>query len=225
MNWFSSWWEALTLLQQCFAVVAIPATLILLIQTVLLLFGLGAGHDADHDVSHDFDHDHDFDQETDIDHDLDHDHDVDHSHDGAHHAAGLRLFTLRGIVALFAVGGWLGVAMCDLGLSPVLSGVIAGAGGFLALIVAALVIKYALRLQENGNISIKNAVAHTATVYIPIPAARGGTGKVTMNLQERFVEMDAVTDSDTPIPTGTAVQVVRVTDTNELVVRPLIEVR
>lgn len=212
MIWFTAWWETLTLLQQCFAVVAIPATVILLIQTVLLLCGIGGGHDADHDIDHDLDHD--FDQEV--------DQDVGHSHDGAQHAAGLRLFTLRGIVALFAVGGWLGVAMCDLGLSPLLAGVIAGIGGFSALLIAALVVKYALRLQENGNLSAKNAIAHTATVYIPIPAARGGAGKVTLNLQERFVEMDAVTDSDAPLPTGTTVQVVRVTDTNELVVRPLV---
>ena len=131
--WFTNWWEGLTLLQQCFAVVAIPATVILLLQTVLLLFGLG-GHDADHgevDTDHDFDHDMDHDLDHDTDHDFDHDadHDFDHdAHDGAHHAAGIRLFTLRGIVALFAVGGWLGVAMCDLGLSPALAGLIAAAG-------------------------------------------------------------------------------------------------
>lgn len=228
--WFTNWWEGLTLLQQCFAVIAIPATVILLLQTVLLLFGLG-GHDADHgevDADHDFDHDTDHDFDHDVDHDFDHDHDLDHdhdAHDGAHHAAGIRLFTLRGIVALFAVGGWLGVAMCDLGLSPALAGLIAAAGGFAALVIAALVIKYALRLQENGNIAAKNAVAHTATVYIPIPAARSGCGKVTMNLQERFVEMDALTDCDRTLKTGETVQVVGVTDEDKLVVRPLSAVK
>ncbi len=226
--WFTNWWDGLTLLQQCFAVVAIPATVILVLQTVLLLFGLG-GHDADHgEVDHDFDHDTDHDFAHDVDHDFDHDHDLDHdhdAHDGAHHAAGIRLFTLRGIVALFAVGGWLGVAMCDLGLSPALAGLIAAAGGFAALVIAALVIKYALRLQENGNIAAKNAVAHTATVYIPIPAARSGCGKVTMNLQERFVEMDALTDCDRVLKTGETVQVVGVTDEDRLVVRPLCAVK
>lgn len=228
MAWFTSWWEALSLLQQCFAVVAIPATLILLIQTMMLLIGIG-GHDADadHDMGapdHDFHgggdmHDGDFhDGDLHDGHDFHDGHDV---HDGAQHAAGLRLFTLRGIVALFAVGGWLGVAMCDLGLPNSLSILIAAVGGLIALIVAALAIKYALRLQESGNLSPKNAVAHTATVYIPIPANRTGSGKVTMNLQERFVELDAITDCDTPIPTGTMVQVVRVTDKNELIVRTL----
>ena len=75
--WFTNWWEGLTLLQQCFAVVAIPATVILLLQTVLLLFGMG-GHDADHgevDTDHDFDHD--------MDHELDHDTKQDFDHDAA----------------------------------------------------------------------------------------------------------------------------------------------
>lgn len=223
MSWFTSWWEGLSLLQQCFALAAIPATVILFLQTVLLLVGLG-GHDADHgEIDHDFDHDFDHDHELGRDHDFgpDADHDQGPFHDGAHHASGIRLFTLRGIVALFAVGGWLGVAMCDLGLNPAVSILIASAGGFTALVIAALVISCSLRLQENGNISPRNAIAHIGTVYIPIPAARQSTGKITLNLQERFVEMDALTDCDTPLPTGTAVQVTGITEKNELIVRPV----
>ena len=35
MEWLTSWWDGMNLLQQCFAVVAIPATVILLLQTIL----------------------------------------------------------------------------------------------------------------------------------------------------------------------------------------------
>ena len=41
------WLESLTALERVLLYVAVPATLILLIQTVLLLIGLGGGHDAD----------------------------------------------------------------------------------------------------------------------------------------------------------------------------------
>ena len=83
MTWFTTWWAGLTLLQQSFAAVAIPATVLLLLQTVLLLFGLG-GHDADHgECDHDFDHDLDHDLDHDFDHDFDHDPDLDHGADGA----------------------------------------------------------------------------------------------------------------------------------------------
>ncbi len=257
MAWFNDWWAGLSFLQQCFGIVAVPATVILILQTILLLVGLG-GHSADHGEADDFDTDSDADVDTDGDidadgamdeigdidgdgdidaddvaafHDLAHDHDYDFlheqsgaHHDGAHHAAGLRLFTLRGIVALFAVGGWLGIAMCDLDVHPALCVTIAAVGGIGALVLSALVIKYSLALQESGNISAKNAVAHTATVYIPIPPSRTGTGKVTMTLQERFVEMDALTDENETIPTGKSVQVVSITDKNELVVRTLVSI-
>lgn len=247
MAWFTDWWNTLSLLQQCFAILAIPATVILFMQTLLLLFGIG-GHGADHGESdHDFDHDtdsdhdfgHSFDHDTDTDHDFghgfDHDTDADHDtghvfdhghdthHDGAHHASGLRLFTLRGIVAMFAVGGWLGIAMCDVGIPSAFSVLIALAGGFAALFIAAFVIAYSLKMQESGNISVKNSIAHNATVYIPIPAARGGYGKVTMTLQERFVELEAITDDTAPIPTGTQVQVMSVTPTGEVIVRRLVK--
>ena len=41
------WWNALPLIEQVFYIIAIPSTLILLLQTILLLFGVGGGHDAD----------------------------------------------------------------------------------------------------------------------------------------------------------------------------------
>ena len=143
------------------------------------------------------------------------------AHDGAHHMDGLRLFTVRGIVAMFAIGGWTGVALCDAGVGPLISGGLAMVAGLAALFLAAYVIKLSLKLQDDGNFNIKNAVAHTATVYIPIPPSRGGTGKITMNLQERFVELDAMTDHGEKLPTGSMVQVVSVTDKNEVIVRPM----
>lgn len=212
MEWFTNWYNGLSTVQQIFAVGAIPATIILLIQTVLLMFGVG-GHDADHgEFDHDFSYSHDFDTDHDLDHDL--------HHDGAHHLSGIRVFTVRGLVAMFAVGGWLGIAMIDLGVSNAASVIIAIIGGILALLLVAVILKLMLSLQQVGNIDPKNAIASTAKVYLTIPASRKGTGKVTFTLQERFVEMDAVTDYTQDIKTDSMVQIVSVTD-NCLVVRPL----
>lgn len=210
MEWFITWWEGLGLLGQIFATAAIPATAVMLLQTVLLLFGLigadgdsdgfggdSVGDDADGgpaEISDDADL-------TDFD--------------------GLRLFTVRGIVAMISIGGWVGATICDLGAHStvaIIGAIIAGLG---ALFLSAYIIKVSLKLQDNGNFNLQNAVAHTATVYIPIPPSRGGTGKVTMNLQERFVELDALTDHGEKLMTGTMVQVVSVTDKNEVIVRPM----
>lgn len=209
MTWFVDLWHNIGLLGQIFMTAAVPATVVMFLQTVLLLLGFSFGTEADAEGG-DFAGDVDSDGDGDIDGGLD-----------AHDMAGLRLFTVRGIVAMFAVGGWVGVALCDVGIHAGLTILFASISGLLALFIAAYVIKLSLKLQDNGNFNLKNAVTHTATVYIPIPPERGGTGKVTMNLQERFVELDALTDSKEKLPTGTMVQVVAVTDKNEVIVRPI----
>ena len=83
----SAWWESLTWLERLFAYVAFPATLLLILQTLMLLFGLGhdggtdTDGDADVDLDLDSDADADFDTDLDVDHDLDGD--WDSNWDGA----------------------------------------------------------------------------------------------------------------------------------------------
>ncbi|MGN0556686.1 MAG: hypothetical protein ACI4IV_02430 [Acutalibacteraceae bacterium] len=224
MEWFFSWWASLDMVSQALACVAIPATVVLVIQTLLLLLGVGfhAGDGidgADHDFgdgSHDFSDAHDF-GHIDHDHDFDHDHDHDHGE----HSSGIRLFSVRGFVAFFAVGGWLGIAMIESGVGAVLSVVTAFAAGVLALLLVAFVMKLLCDMQESGNIDLRNAVAKNGKVYIRIPAARAGAGKITLTLQGTFSEMDAVTDYHEDILPGKMVQVVAVTAEDTLVVRPL----
>ena len=89
------------------------------------------------------------------------------------------------------------------------------------MLLASMVIKFALRMQSSGNINFKNALSKTADVYITIPPSRSNSGKVTMVLQERFVEAEAVTDSETAIKSGTKVEVIGLADTDCLIVRQL----
>ena len=53
------WWNSLELATQIFYCIAIPSTLILLVQTVLTFMGIGDGVDADADVDVDGDVDED----------------------------------------------------------------------------------------------------------------------------------------------------------------------
>lgn len=205
MNWFVDWWNGLSMLQQIFAVIAIPATIMLLLQTILLLFGIGGGHDADHGDFSDAD-------APDADADF---------HDGAHHADGLRIFTVRGFVAFFAVCGWLGIALGDTDLHSALTVIIALAGGFAALILTALILKWSLSLQDQGNLDLKNAIGKTAQVYIPIPANGEGAGKITMNLQDRYVELSAITTANAILHTDQMVKVTGLINQGTLVVKPI----
>lgn len=215
MQWFLDWWYNLTTLQQVFACAALPATAILILQTLLLLFGIGGGPSADGDVDADADLDADFD--TDFDGDSDFDLDNDYGVD-AQHVAGIRIFTVRGLVAFFAVGGWLGIAMIDLNLNSALATAIAVTGGFAALFAVAYILKLFLSLQESGNVSIKNAVSQTGTVYITIPPERKGKGKVMVYFSERLMELDAVTDEKKPIKAGRQIKVTGLASDNTLIV-------
>ncbi len=207
----SAWWASLTLLQRILACIAAPATLVLVIQTLLSVAGLAGEHDLDgseHDVGHDGAHGFEHDQSGGGEHDSGHD----------NGASGLRLLTLRGIVAFLAVYGWGALAISRAG-HPWLAAV--GFGllmGFAAMLLVAAVMKLFLAMQSNGAIELENAVGLGGTVYLTIPGAGGGKGKVNVLLQERYAEFDAVTEEAAPIATGSEIVVTGVTEDGMLIV-------
>ena len=208
------WWNALSTIQQVFYILAIPSTIILVLQTILLLFGIGGGHDAELSAG---DTDVDIDAEVDADGSFVPEHDLPHDQ-GAEHEAGLRVLTVRGIVAFLAVCGWIGVAALDMGASPALASFLAIVAGFAAMVLVAVALRFSLKLQQSGNLDLKNAVGLTGEVYVPIP--RGGKGKITLVVQDRFLELDAAC-AERELSTGEQVKVTAVTESNTLIVAPL----
>lgn len=258
MEWFHSWWQGLGLVGQIMACAAIPMTVVMFLQLILMIIGAGFGGESDSDADgdgpdFDADSDSDFDAQFDADHDagfdvhdafdsqLDADHDMDFDthdgpdagfdaddhefsggaavHDAGHHQISLKLLTVRGVVAFFALGGWAGLAALTAGIRPLWSIMIALLAGVAAMLVASVVIRFALKMQSSGNLILKNAVAQIADVYITIPPSRSNTGKVTMVLQERFVELDAMTDSLEALKPHTKVEVIDTIGRDCLLVR------
>lgn len=193
-----NWWNSLELTQQIFACIAIPSTLILLIQTILLLIGLG-GTDGDADAE------------------LDADGDVDG--DGCDD--GLALFSVRGIMSMLAVMGWSAMALLETPLPGFVSILISVALGVSMLFIMAYFMKLIYKLQNSGNIDLGNAVGKMAQVYIPIPPKGTGSGKVHLTVQEKYCEFGAITTAGTKIKTGSYVRVVSVDEMGMLVVEPL----
>ncbi len=224
------WWNALTGLERCFAYVAIPATLVLAIQTVLLLIGLGNGDAGTDGISDGVDLDGDGIPDIDVggmegidldgdgipDMELDLDPDLpgrEISSDG-----GLRVFTIRGLVAFFSVFRWCGLAMLRSGAGAAISCLTSLALGSAAMIILAAMMRAAMGLQSDGTLNLKNALGACGSVYLTIPAARRQKGKVSLLVQDRLGEFDAVTDDEQPIPTGSEVVVVGVSGKSTLVV-------
>ncbi len=199
------WWNALGLASQIFYCIAIPATLILLIQTVLMLVGIGdefdTGADADipDDIETDFSEVDDMVDISDFD--------------------GLRIFTIRGIIAFLVVFGWVGVLMNSLNAQLWITILVAFVCGFLMMVLVAFLLSLVMKLRNDGNIDNKNALGTSGKVYLTIPASRRGEGKVQIMIQGSFVERNAVTDSEDDIPTGSEVVVIGTSGQTDLVVR------
>ena len=78
-------------------------------------------------------------------------------------------------------------------------------------------IKQILKLSENNSFKIENALHKTAEVYLSIPAAKTGKGKVMISINGAFHELDAMTLSLEKIPTNASVVVVGI-ENNLLIV-------
>ena len=212
----AEWWEALTTLGRVLACIAIPATLLLVIQTVMALIGLGGGSDADGNmVGDDVDLDGDgvpdgvFGSDTP-------DTEVETETGGD---SGFRLLSLRSIIAFFAVFGWVGLIMQKNGASVGLTLLVSIVSGFAAMTLVALLIAWMLRLQADGTKNIRNALGRSGTVYLRIPADRDGKGKVNVLLQDSLVELDAVTDENVAIASGREIVVIGLSGQNTVVVK------
>jgi len=230
MGWFMDWWQALGMVGQIMACAAIPMTVVMLLQLVLMIIGIGPSGESDSDTDDGAAND-----SAGIDHSAyevaipGHGHGDGHGngHGNGHgHSHGngnsiWKIFTIRGIVAFFALGGWAGLAALAAGIPVIWAIWIAVLAGIIALMLASIAIRLALKMQDSGNINLSNALEQNAEVYITIPPSRSQTGKVIMLLQERFVELDAVTDCETEIKPKTIVEVVGLADKNQLVVRPV----
>jgi len=196
------WWNEIGLVGQIYALIAIPATLVLVIQTVLLLFGIG-GDDIDADGV-----------------DLTGNGIGDTPGDGG--GDGMVLFSIRGIMAMASIGGWSGLVMYQADLPLLLTILLSIAFGLIAMAVVGYIMKLSMKLQSSGNINLGYAIGKVGTVYIPIPPEMKGTGKINLTIQERFIEVNATTKCSRKISTGENVRVVATDETGVVVVEPLV---
>ena len=207
------WWNSLSIISQVFYCIAIPSTLVLLIQTILLFLGL------DDDGADDLSGGGDIDVSADVDGDGIFDADGTEVPEDISGLADLKIFTLRGIIAFFVVFGWVGVSMDSMDISYYVTIPVSVACGVLMMVAIAFLMRAVMRLRNDGNIENRNAVGKSGTVYLTIPASRGGEGKVQVMIQGSYVERNAVTDEADPIPTGSEIVVIGVSGNSNLVVK------
>ena len=130
----------------------------------------------------------------------------------------LSLRTVVAAVAFFGLGGWTSLAG---GFSPAVSFAVALGCGAAAMYAVYTLMRAIYGLRSEGNVRIRGAVGLAATVYVPVPANRHGAGKIQLNLQNRTVEYQAMTDDEEKLPTGARVVVTRVLGPDTVQVEPL----
>ena len=205
-----NWWNSLDLAAQIFYCIAIPASVILIIQTILTFVGIGDGAEADADA--------DIPDDADMPDGVFGNDTVTEAHDFVG-LEGLRILTLRGIIAFFVVFGWVGVVMNAFAIKLYITIPVAFVCGVAMMLLLAIIFRYLMKLRNNGNINNKNAIGVSGKVYLTITPSRQGQGKVQIIVQGAFIEREAVTDDVSAIPTGSEVVVVGVSGQTDLIVK------
>ena len=197
-------------MEMFFGVCPVVGGTVLFCQFVLTLIGFDSDTDVDDlggdgagDIGHDIGHD--------VGHDVGHDGTDGHG-DATHHHGSNWIFgvlTFRTIVAALTFFGLAGLTARSAEMPRPASFAIAVAAGLAAMYGVHWMMQGLYRLRSEGTVRIDRAVGKTGTVYLRVPGQKSGVGKVTVSLQGRTMEYQAMTAQD-ELPTGNRIVVVDV---------------
>ncbi len=192
------WYKGLETYSQALFLIAGVATVLLIIQIILMIIG--------------FDH-------NDVEFDAG-DMDVDFDPNGGSffgHIGGMRILSVRNVIVFLATGPWVALLVREQNGDYWLSILLGIVSGLIVMILFAFAIKKMEDMQSDGTVDYANSIGQIASVYLTIPKEKSGKGKVHVTVQERLVEIDAVTEGE-EIPTGSEV-IVESYDLDRVVVK------
>lgn len=179
-------------LLKIFWLIAIPASLIFVFQTIMTFLGSdsydGLQPDFDGDVS------------------------------GSD--SPFQLFSLRNLVNFLLGFSWTGISFFNTISNKPLLIASSLAVGVLFVFIFFLIIKQVQKLAEDNSFNISNTLNKTADVYLTIPGNKTGKGKIMISVNGSFHELDAMTE-DEKILSGAVVKVVKIENNNILIVKTI----
>ena len=178
--------------QQFYWYIAIGASVIFIIQTIMTFVGA----DADTGVDADF----------------------DGNLDGGD--SPFQLFSLRNLINFLLGFGWAGVSLYNVIESNVLLAIVAFLVGVLFIAFFFFIMRALLKLSEDNSFKIEDTIGKTADVYLSIPASKTGKGKVFISVRGSTHELSVITNSVDEIKNGSLVKVVGI-EGDILIVTPL----
>ncbi len=176
-------------LLRTFWYIAMPASVVFIIQTIMTFIG----SDAMDGTSADFDGD--FDAAD----------------------APFQLFSFRNLINFLLGFGWSGISFYSFIKSPILLIVVSLLIGCAFVYMFFIVIKQLMKLSENDTFKLTNTLNKNAEVYLTIPANRTGKGKILVSVNGSVHELEAITDGE-KINSGAIVRVAKIENENTIVV-------
>lgn len=141
--------------------------------------------------------------------------------DGATDSAGYwfyELISLRTLSAAAALFGVVGRVSLEAGNSAAASLALGGVAGYSAMYAVYWLFKQVFKLEASGTFDIRNAVNAVGEVYVPIDPATAG--KIQVTVQGRTVELQARSDHNDRLPTGSKVTVTEIISGDTVRVTP-----
>jgi hypothetical protein len=149
--------------------------------------------------------------------DIDGDVDMDVDLDGG----GFHFFTIKNLIAFFTIFGWAGISAIDADFGKFMTIVIATISGLFMMFIMATLFYFVSKLNDSGTLDFKNAIGAIGEVYLTVGAKRSRIGKVSVRIQGSLREMEAITDEEKELSTGTVVSVRDVTSNGILILETL----
>jgi len=185
--------ENLEPLLRIFWLVAIPSSLIFIIQTIMTFVGADTADGG---------------MDTDFDADM----------DGS--GAQFQPFSLRNLINFLLGFSWTGISFYQTISNPTVLLIIALVVGLLFVYLFFLIIAQIQKLAEDNSFKITSTLNKTADVYLTIPGQKSGKGKIMISINGSFHELEAMTEQE-KITTGTVVKVVKIESGDILIVETL----
>lgn len=162
--------------------VALPTSIIFLIQLVLTFAGADANDGADVDFNGDFDSETPF-----------------------------QLFSFRNLINFLLGFSWGGISLWNTIENKSLLVLVAFLIGAFFFFVFLLIMRQLAKLQEDNTSKIQDTLNRTGSVYINIPGSKSGIGKIQISVKGAQREYNAITLGES-ISSGSAIRVVEILD-------------
>jgi hypothetical protein len=130
--------------------------------------------------------------------------------------APFQLFTFRNMINFLLGFSWMGISFYNTIDNRIVLIALSFVVGAAFVVLFFMIIRQIEKLAEDNSFKINNTLHKTASVYLPIPARKKGAGKIQVSVKGSFHELDAVTESE-KIETSATVRIVKI-ESNSLVV-------